>query len=96
MRQKGNRDASESGADTAGALEGANDSGTSPARMEHHRLPNPLRQESLRPARHPPGSPDFRLAGGRKTGKKGGFKKNDYYRPVKSGDDPNLILRQVV
>ena len=28
---------------------------------------------------------------GRKNGKKGEFRKKDYYRPVKQGDDPNLI-----
>ena len=30
-------------------------------------------------------------AGGRRTGRKGDFKKKDFYRPVKQGDDPNLI-----
>ena len=30
-------------------------------------------------------------SGGRKNGKRGDFKKKDFYRPVKQGDDPNLI-----
>lgn len=30
-------------------------------------------------------------SGGRKSGRKGDFKKKDFYRPVKQGDDPNLI-----
>ena len=30
-------------------------------------------------------------SGGRRTGRKGDFKKKDFYRPIKQGDDPNLI-----
>ena len=30
-------------------------------------------------------------SGGRKNGKRGDFNKKDFYRPVKQGDDPNLI-----
>ena len=29
--------------------------------------------------------------GGRRSGRKGDFKKKDFYRPIKQGDDPNLI-----
>ena len=38
-----------------------------------------------------PGHNASSSSGGRRTGRKGDFKKKDFYRPIKQGDDPNLI-----